>query len=97
MCFPKMPDMPSAEEQSRQQLEIQRQLQSDADSRAADQLKSERKTAAEANRRRRRGRRGRTSLITPRPIGGMFGNEDTTANASTIKPLGSSLYGISNE
>ena len=63
--------MPSAEEQARQQLEIQRQLQS---------------------------RRGRSSLITPRPIGGgMFGNEDTTTSAPTITPLGSSLYGISNE
>tara|TARA_R100001163_G_C5042088_1_gene180009 strand:- start:946 stop:1239 length:294 start_codon:yes stop_codon:yes gene_type:complete len=97
MCFPKMPDMPSAEEQARQQLEIQRQLQSDADSRAAKELQSQRRSAAEAQRRARRGRRGRSSLITPRPIGGIFGNEDMTETPTTIAPLGSGLYGISNQ
>ena len=97
MCFPSAPKMPSAEEQAKQQLEIQRQLQADADSRAAEQLASERKSAAVAQQRARRGRRGRSTLITPRSIGGIFGNQDTTEQPSTIRPLGSGLYDISNQ
>lgn len=72
MCIPKAPDMPSAEEQAQQQLRIQRQLQEDADSRAAEQLADERKRASVAQLRSRRGRRGRSSLITQRS-GGLLG------------------------
>lgn len=97
MCFPSMPDMPSAEEQAKQQLEIQRQLQSDADSRAAEQLEDERKRAAVAQRRSRRGRRGRTSLITRR-TGGLLGYEvpeGTTQGSLTA--TGTNFSSLSNQ
>ena len=97
MCFPSAPKMPSPEEQARQQLEIQRQLQADADSKAAKELEQQRKEAAVAQQRSRRGRRGRTSLMTSKGVGGIFGIQDQTpTGASTIAPLGSNLYDINN-
>ena len=89
MCFPKIPEMPSAAEMQRQQLESQRQLQADADSRAADEMAAERKKAAVAQQRSRRGRRGRSSLITPRS-GGLLG---MTEQAN----LGSDFQTLSNQ
>ena len=98
MCFPSAPKMPSAEEQAKQQLEIQRQLQADADSKAAKQLEEERKKAAVAATRARAGRRGKTSLITSRGVGGIFGTTDQSMSSPTsIAPLGSGLYDISNK
>ena len=75
MCLmPKMPSMPSAEEVSKQQLEVQRQLQADADSRAADELKEQRRKAMREQIRANRRRRGRSSLITKRDTaGGLLG------------------------
>jgi hypothetical protein len=92
-----MPDMPSADEQARQQLEIQRQLQKDADERAAGQLADERKRAALAQRRSRRGRRGRSSLITQRS-GGLLGYEvpeGTTQGSLTA--TGTNFSSLSNQ
>jgi hypothetical protein len=97
MCVPRMPDMPSADEQARQQLEIQRQLQKDADERAAGQLADERKRAALAQRRSRRGRRGRSSLITQRS-GGLLGYEvpeGTTQGSLTA--TGTNFSSLSNQ
>jgi len=86
MCVPKAPKMPSAEEQAKQQLEIQRQLQADADSRAADEMAAERKKAAVAQQRSRRGRRGRSSLITPRS-GGLLGLAEEAGLGSDFQTL----------
>ena len=98
MCFPSAPKMPSPEEQQRQQLEIQRQLQADADSKAAAEMEKARKKASVAQQRAKEGRRGRESLITGRGVGGIFGATDQTASApASIAPLGSDLYGISNQ
>lgn len=78
--------MPSAEEQAEQQLKIQRELQADADSRAAEQLDAERKKAAVAQQRSRRGRRGRSSLITQRS-GGLLGISEEGGLGSDFKTL----------
>tara|TARA_A100001201_G_C4018575_1_gene179828 strand:- start:331 stop:627 length:297 start_codon:yes stop_codon:yes gene_type:complete len=98
MCItPKMPSMPSAEDQAKQQLEIQRQLQADADKRAAGELADERKRAAVAQRRSRRGRRGRTSLITQR-TGGLLGYEvPEGTQAGTLMPIGVGFQTLSNQ
>lgn len=86
MCIPKAPSMPSAEEQAQSQLKIQRELQADADSRAAEQLDAERKKAAVAQQRSRRGRRGRSSLITQR-TGGLLGLTEQSGLGSDFKTL----------
>jgi hypothetical protein len=98
MCImPKMPAMPSADDMARQQLETQRQLQADADARAAGQLEDERKNARRAQIRRNRRRRGRASLITRRDVaGGLFGATDMGTGANTISPLGTDLTQIGN-
>jgi len=97
MCIPKAPSMPSAEEQAKQQLEIQRQLQADADSKAAEQLADERKAASVAQQRSRRGRRGRSSLITPRS-GGLLGFEVPEGTQSgTLMPTGVGFGSLSNQ
>ncbi len=89
--------MPSADDMARQQLETQRQLQADADSRAAGQLEDERKNARRAQIRRNRRRRGRASLITRRDVaGGLFGTTDMGTGANTISPIGTDLTQIGN-
>tara|TARA_Y100000748_G_C15088655_1_gene329564 strand:+ start:110 stop:409 length:300 start_codon:yes stop_codon:yes gene_type:complete len=88
MCFPKVPEMPSAAEMQKQQLETQRALQRDADDRAAGELADERRRARRTQIRQSARRRGRSSLITRRDIaGGLFGATDTGAAANTITPL----------
>jgi len=86
MCIPKAPKMPSAEEQADQQLKIQRQLQADADDRMAGEMEAERKKAALAQQRSRRGRRGRSSLITQR-TGGLLGITEQSGLGSDFKTL----------
>jgi len=97
MCMPKMPSMPDPAETARQQLEVQRQLQADADSKAAEQLADERKNARRAQVRANQRRRGRSSLITRRDLAsGLFGTTGVGTGADTISPLGSNLNTISN-
>ena len=86
MCIPKAPSMPSAEEQAQSQLKIQRELQADADSRAADEMAKERKKASVAQQRSKRGRRGRSSLITPRS-GGLLSLADEAGLGSNFETL----------
>jgi len=85
MCIPKAPKMPSAEEQAHQQLKIQRELQADADQEPAE-MDAERKKAAVAQQRSRRGRRGRSSLITQR-TGGLLGITEQSGLGSDFKTL----------
>ena len=96
MCLPKAPSMPSPEEQAKQQLEVQRQLQADADSRAASELEDERKKARLEQQRSRRGRRGRSSLISQRQTG-LFGISDDGVATSTIAPTGVGFGSLSNQ
>ena len=92
MCFPKIPEMPSAAEMQRQQLESQRQLQADADSRAASQLADDRRKAKRLQIRQNARRRGRSSLITRRDIArGLFGTTDVGTAANTITPLNADI------
>jgi len=83
--------MPSAEEQAEQQLKIQRELQADADERASGELDKERKRAAVAQRRSRRNRRGRSSLITRRS-GGLLGLGEGASTAT-----GTNFSSLSNQ
>ena len=89
------PKMPSASELAKQQLEVQRQLQADADSRSAKEMADIRKQASVDQRRRAKSRRGRTSLITKRALGpGLLGITDDTARADTLSPLGTDYTAI---
>lgn len=96
MCLPKAPSMPSPEEQAKQQLEVQRQLQADADSKAAKQLEDERKKARLEQQRSRRGARGRASLISQRQTG-LFGISEEGYAQPTIAPTGVGFGSLSNQ
>ena len=87
-----MPKMPDPAEMARQQLEVQRTLQADADSRATKQMEDERRKAKRKQIRASAKRRGRSSLISKRDIaGGLFGTTDVGQGAYTIAPLGADL------
>ena len=87
-----MPKMPDPAEMQKQQLEMQRSLQADADSRATAQLAEERKKAKRRQIRASASRKGRSSLISKRDIaGGLFGAEDVGQGAYTIAPLGTDI------
>lgn len=89
------PKMPSASELAKQQLAVQRQLQADADSRAAKELADVRKQASLDQRRRAKTRRGRSSLISRRALGpGLLGITDYTTKSDTLSPLGTDYTAI---
>ena len=87
-----MPKMPDPADMARQQLEVQRSLQADAEKRSTAQLEAERRKAKRKQIRASASRKGRSSLISKRDIaGGLLGATDVGQGAYTIAPLGADI------